>query len=108
MILLSIVLYYFAGMITSAWLLKIGKIGEISNYTVSSGPAHVDVFVLRYIVIPLFWPAAYVWMIMKLVGKIHMAIYAVIFHAINVFNMRIVKDGDDTEIRFHVPKKTEL
>jgi hypothetical protein len=94
-----IILYYIVGMIISAVMVKIGKLTPEKDY---------DGKMLTYVMTPLFWPCIPTWLIIRFIGKLHVAIHAVIFHAANLLNMRITKDGDDTVIRFHVSKKAEV
>jgi len=97
MIIIScLVAYYLIGTATAAWLSK--TYPSIDH----QDPA------LKHVMIPLFWPLVALMFIMRIICKIHMMIYTVMSHALSVFNMRITKDGSDTVIRFHVPKKAEL
>ncbi len=110
MCLLFIGLYYLVGMTISAWMVKSKIIwieGGRDNKNRYRNEGDWEACA-AYFLVPLFWPLLVVWQILCAIAKVHVIIHTILVHATNVLNMRITKDGGDTVIRFHLPKKSEL
>ncbi len=110
--LLIIVAYYFVGMCFSAWMVKSKTIRpgctRCSNgdWIIDQSDGEQEFF--AYFLVPIGWPYLILWQIGKILVKTHVIIHTVLVHATKVLNMRITKEGEETVIRFHVPKRSEM